>query len=169
MPLHGLIHDSVLLHYARRGLHHALPRASVRGRSPIGFNIVVSKLVIYKPILNFELNSRYGMVGKHMHILANRIAMGARRQVGVDTGALRKSIKINHFEGSRGQSVHIGSDLSYAYMHHEGTVPHVIRPNPPRTVLRFRSGSRVIYTPVVNHPGTKPNRYLSDQLRLFIK
>jgi hypothetical protein len=68
-----------------------------------------------------------------------------------------------------GAAIKVGSRLSYAYMHHEGTKPHVITPNPPNTVLVFGKGSRVIHTKMVKHPGTKPNRYLSDQLRIHIR
>ena len=89
----------------------------------------------------------------------------AKAQVGVRTGALRSSIHMRHLRDSRGQYVKIGSNLDYALLHHQGTKPHVIRPDRAK-VLRFVRGSRIIYTTSVMHPGTKANRYLSDNLKL---
>lgn len=167
MPLHGLVHDSSFLYYASKAARSGGGRKY--GRPPINFKITVTKLVIYKPVLNFELNNRYGMVGQHLHKIANRINMGAKAQVGYKSGHLRRSIHIEHVDGARGQSVKIGSDVSYALLHHEGTRPHIIAPSPPNTVLRFRAGAKIIHSPIVRHPGTKPNRYLSDQLRIHVR
>lgn len=169
MPFHGLIHDSAFVYYASKGARSLRSRPVRGGRGSVGFSITVQKLIIYKPILNFELNNRYGMVGQHLHGIANRILQDAKRQVGVKSGHLRKSLHIQHIDGSRGQSVKIGSDVSYALAHHEGTRPHLITPNPPNTVLRFRSGAKIINTSLVRHPGTKANRYLSDQLRVHVR
>jgi len=169
MPFHGLIHDSAFVYYASKGARSLRSRPVRGGRGGIGISITVQKLIIYKPILNFELNSRYGMVGRHLHGIANRIVQDARRQVGVKSGNLRKSLHIEHTDGSRGQSVKIGSNLSYAYLHHEGTRPHLITPKGDNTTLRFRSGSRIVNTTLIRHPGTKANRYLSDQLRVHVR
>lgn len=169
MPFYGLVHDSAFIHYAAKGARSLKPRAVRGGRGSYTVSITVQKLVIYKPILNFELNNRYGMVGKHLHLMANQILQGAKRQVGVKSGHLRKSLHIQHIDGSRGQSVKIGSDVSYALAHHEGTRPHLIAPKAPNTVLRFGSGARVVNTTLVRHPGTKANRYLSDQLRVHVR
>jgi hypothetical protein len=89
----------------------------------------------------------------------------AKAQVGVRTGALRSSIHMRHLRDSRGQYVKIGSNLDYALLHHQGSKPHVIRPDRAK-VLRFVRGSRVIFATSVMHPGTKANRYLSDNLKL---
>ena len=43
----------------------------------------------------------------------------------------------------------------------EGTSPHQIRPR-YASVLRFQSGSGVVFTKLVNHPGTKPNDLLGQ-------
>jgi hypothetical protein len=63
--------------------------------------------------------------------------------------------------------VRVGSDLApLALIHHEGTRPHTIVPR-TATVLRFMpSGGGMVFTSRVNHPGTRPNRYLTDNLRL---
>ena len=113
--------------------------------------------------LDFELNNPQGSVGKHLKKRGRLIVAMARRQVGVDTGELRASITMIHERVSRGQQLKIGSSLGHALAHHEGTSPHIITPK-DAGFLRFSSGGRVIYTHKVNHPGTRPNRYLSDQL-----
>lgn len=94
---------------------------------------------------------------------------GARRQVGVKTGALRKNIRATHLGNYTGQYVTMWADLPYAYAHHEGTRPHLIRPTAVDGKLIFRAGSRVIMTSLVRHPGTPANRYLSDQIRHFAR
>lgn len=112
------------------------------------------------------LNSPRGNVGAYLFIKGQKIRTAARAQVGVDTGALKGSIHVRQGRTGPGQYVEVGSPLSHALMHHEGTKPHVILPSRAK-VLRFTSGSRVIYTRMVKHPGTRPNRYLTDQLYLI--
>ena len=43
----------------------------------------------------------------------------------------------------------------------EGTSPHEIRPR-VASVLRFQGGGGVVFTKLVNHPGTKPNDLLEQ-------
>ena len=43
----------------------------------------------------------------------------------------------------------------------EGTSPHEIRPR-FASVLRFQSGTDVVFTKLVNHPGTKPSDLLEQ-------
>ena len=125
--------------------------------------IAPKTVLLNKVTLDYELNNPMGSVGQHLK-KRGRLIMGlAKRQVGVDTGALKESIKMVHERVARGQQLKIGSSLGHALAHHEGTTPHVITPK-EAGFLRFSSGGRVIYTHKVNHPGTQPNRYLSDQL-----
>lgn len=123
-------------------------------------------VTIYKPVLDNFLNNPLGPVGKYMFAQALKIQQAARAQVGVDTGKLKMSIHIRRERMMFGQKIEVGSPLNYALMHHEGTKPHVIMPSRAK-VLRFSAGGRVIYTNKVNHPGTRPNRYLSDNLYLI--
>lgn len=124
-------------------------------------------LTLYEPELEHLKNAPDGDVGIYLRKRGEAIIVAAKRQVGVDTGALRESIKMVHNRGFSGQYIQIGSDLNYAYMHHEGTRPHIERPNTHK-MMRFTSGSRVIYTHQVMHPGTRPNRFLSDQLPIAL-
>lgn len=48
-----------------------------------------------------------------------------------------------------------------------GTRPHLIFPrrNRPNPHLKFTVNGRVVYAKVVNHPGTRPNRFMIEALR----
>jgi hypothetical protein len=122
-------------------------------------------VVIRKAELDFMLNNPSGDVGRYLAGKGRMIKMAAMAQVGVRTGALRASIHMRHLRDSRGQFVKIGSSLNYALAHHEGTKPHLITPNRAQ-VLRFTRGSTVVYAHAVMHPGTKPNKFLTDNLGL---
>ena len=125
------------------------------------------KVVFNKPAMDEMLKSPSGMVGRYLAERARRIVIAAKMQAGMKTGRLKNSIHMRHMRGGpAGQYVMVGSNLHYALLHHEGTKPHLIVPN-RSTVLRFSSGGRVIYTHAVRHPGTRPNRYLTDNLYLI--
>jgi hypothetical protein len=109
------------------------------------------------------------MVGRRLHTLGTRIVASAKRQVGVKTGKLQRSIHMAHYSSGRKQHIRIGSNMPYALLHHQGTKPHVILPKPPRTTLVFTKGARIIHSSVVMHPGTKANRYLTDPMRRHIR
>ena len=174
MPAYGLINDSPIFYYGAkwaRSYNKALRRknsSSTMGKAAIVFNIRYKNLILYKPILNRELNLPGGIVWPYMDRMGKRIVMGAKRQVGVKTGVLRASIHMRHLGNVTGQYLWIGSRQPHAYLHHEGTRPHIILPKNPGGVLVFAKAGRVVRTSVVKHPGTKPNRYLSDQLRIHV-
>jgi len=126
----------------------------------------MAKVVFYEPILDRYLKSPSGEVGRYLQRKGVKISTAARAQVGVRTGSLRASIHMRHFRDTRGQYVRIGSNLPHAYVHHEGTKPHLIKPN-RQEKLRFVSKGVLVITQLVRHPGTKPNRFLSDNLGLI--
>lgn len=172
MPLFGLIHDSPLIYAGQRLAYHAAHRSPVwraggtgmPSLTRIGFSDV--KVVFRKPQLDYYLNNTRGPVGRYMFERGLRIMMAAKGQVGVKTGALKASINMTQYRVPMGQNVKIGSPLNYALVHHEGSKPHIITPNRAE-VLRFPARGRVVYTRVVRHPGTKPNKYLADHLYLI--
>jgi hypothetical protein len=120
-------------------------------------------VVFRQPVFNDFLNSPKGEVGEKLDKWAKLMLFQAKRQVGVRTGALRASIHMTHERMINGQEFRIGSDLNYALVHHQGSRPHLITPDRAE-MLRFTSRGRVVYSHQVMHPGTKANRYLSDQL-----
>lgn len=117
--------------------------------------------------LDYLLKNRAGAVGRDLERRAMKVMWAAKAQAGLRTGALRLSIHMNHERTPIGQKFLIGSPLSYALMHHEGTKPHVIVAKPPK-MLKFVSKGKVVYTDIVLHPGTRPNRYLTDNLVLAL-
>lgn len=125
-----------------------------------------------------------GPVYRHLMKRARAVQAEAKTRVGVykpppagprrdrQPGTLRDSIIIRTVEEtSGGISVQVGSEDKIALIHHEGTVPHVIRPRPanPWQMLFFwwdKVGG-VVAARKVNHPGTRPNRFLTDSLRVL--
>lgn len=68
-----------------------------------------------------------------------------------------------------GPGVRVGSESPIAMLHHEGTRPHVILPRvKSRLVFVPKGGSGPVFATRVNHPGTQPNRYLTDNLHLAV-
>jgi hypothetical protein len=124
----------------------------------------MATVVIRKPELDYVLNNPEGMVGRYLAKKGKEVEVLAKAQVGVRTGALRASIHMRHMRDPRGQYVMVGSRLNYALAHHEGTKPHLIVADKAK-VLRFVKGASIVYAHSVMHPGTKANRYLSDNLR----
>jgi hypothetical protein len=124
------------------------------------------KLVLYRPILDAELKTPKGHLWRELNKRGKVSLYLAKRQVGKRTGELERSIKMEHKTAIYGQELRIGSDNKIAYLHHEGTRPHLIKPKDAPQLV-FMSKGRIIRTQLVRHPGTKPNRYLSDQLFIF--
>jgi hypothetical protein len=57
----------------------------------------------------------------------------------------------------------VGVAASYAQVVVEGSAPHEIRPANGR-VLAFMIAGKMIFTPIVHHPGTKPNTFMENAL-----
>jgi hypothetical protein len=125
---------------------------------------MASRVVFREPQMTNMLDNPSGDVGKYMANRGRLLVGMAKRQVGVKTGALRASINMTHSRTGRGQQIRIGSSLPYARLHHEGSPPHLIRPKNAR-MLRFYSRGQIVFTHMVRHPGTRPNRYLTDNMR----
>lgn len=122
----------------------------------------------YEAVIDEYLHSPHGEVGRWLERQADKVAVGAKARVGVRTGNLRDSIRVHSHERTRyGQSIMIGSTVNYAYVHHEGSKPVIITPKGGHKVLRFRVGARIIYSKRIVHPGTRPNRYLKNSLKLI--
>jgi hypothetical protein len=114
------------------------------------------------------LNTNAGPLWDALEKRATLVQKLAKRKVGVKTGALRASIYKRHLGNSTGQYIVIGSDRKYAKDHHQGTRAHQILSSPGGK-LTFVANGRRIFTNQVNHPGTKPNPYLTTYLPLFVK
>jgi hypothetical protein len=126
------------------------------------------------------LNSESGPVFRWFVIAGDKVKAEAQRRVGVyepppegpqrarRPGTLRDSIVKRVVRGGAGFVIEVGSEDEIALWHHEGTVPHVIVPvRAPRLVFWSSRAGRVVYATRVNHPGTQPNRYLTDALAVL--
>jgi len=120
-----------------------------------------------EPAMDLLLDNPNGTVGRFMAHIGRDIREGASLLAGRSTGALQASIHMRHYRDPRGQYVEVGSNLSYAYMHHEGTRPHIILPKKAK-ILKFMSRGQMVYAHRVMHPGTKRNPYLKEPMRLVV-
>jgi len=141
---------------------------AMTSRSRVGLNVTLKDVNIFEKRLQIFLNTSAGPLWWALERRAKSFEIRAKSQVGVRTGALRSSIKTNHRVAGYGQRLEIGSNLNYAYMHHQGTRPHIITASPGSNLKFVKNGQR-IYTNQVNHPGTKPNPYLSSNLFVFAR
>ena len=116
---------------------------------------------------NIAFKSTKGMVGKDMHDRGARGVGYAAMQVGYRTGQLQRSIKYKVSRDLQGVSVMVGSSHRRAYLHHYGSKPHPILARNVR-YLRFRQNGRIRFAKRVYHPGTRPNKYLTDNLRRMV-
>ena len=90
----------------------------------------------------------------------------AKVQVGKRTGRLEQSIvkRFGHADGDL--EVLIGSDVDYARLHHDGTREHEIYAKNGRALsFYWPKAGRVVTFRSVHHPGTRPNKFLSEPLR----
>lgn len=127
----------------------------------------MAKFVLHKASYDYMIKNPNGEVGRFLAKRAQRLVTLSRRQVGKKTRALERSISYNVTRDSRGLVAVVGSNNRIALMHHKGTRPHIILPRRAQT-LRFYSRGRIVYSKMVRHPGTKPNRYLTDNLRKVV-
>lgn len=127
------------------------------------------------------MRSPNGPIYRKFARAAVAVKEGARRQVGVyhppdaysashrgrRPGTLRDSIVTRVVERDGAPLWVIGSDDPIALIHHQGTEPHQIwARNAPLLVFFWPKAGGVVAFKMVNHPGTKPNHYLTDQLPL---
>lgn len=123
-------------------------------------------VVLNRAVLDTYLRGPSGDVWRWLDKRGERAVSGAKRAVGVQTGQLRASIHMKHSIRPNGQELWIGSNtVKYAYMHHQGTRPHIIAPKPGGALVIGRG--RVMVRGPVLHPGTKANKFLSSQTYHF--
>ena len=122
------------------------------------------------------LNQPKGDTGRYLEKQAKKLRDAARAQAGYDTGRLRRSIRVyGHRRTTTGQRIQVGSSVPYALEHQEGTPPHIITPKNHKFLkLKPKRGGRKgwnvladgsVLARKVRHPGTRPNRYLTDSVK----
>lgn len=109
---------------------------------------------------------------RRMRTLAYRQQAGAPRRTGrlaerIDTRRMT-SDPGRYLEGAAGVNPGTGGQRGYAQIVSGGSRPHIIRPRTAKA-LRFVINGVVVYTRRVNHPGTRPNPYLTRHLNEFVR
>jgi hypothetical protein len=115
-----------------------------------------------------EFESRDGMVGRDLERRATRVQLAAKAQAGVQSGQLKASIHKRWTETSGDRlTIQVGSPVRHARVHHDGSRAHVIRARSARPMRWIDENTgNVVFARTVHHPGTRSNRYLTDNLRL---
>ncbi len=135
------------------------------------------RLIIDGAVMESLLRGPDGAVSRFMMTRAEVVRRAAVIQCPKRTGKLSRSILKRSYEGEKGVNIVVGAYLPYAVFVHEGTKAHTIAAkNAPMLAFAWPSGpfgakgmggTGLHFYKVVHHPGTKPNRFLSDNLRLF--
>jgi hypothetical protein len=135
------------------------------------------KFVVDNAKLDQVLRGPSGPVYQNMMRRAQILQLAAAAQVregqgdSGPRGHLRASIVKRFVAKPRGKflmEMWVGSNHPRAMMYHEGTRPHVIAARNPDSPLHFTTSDGIeVFAAFVQHPGTQPNRYLTDNLPLI--
>lgn len=126
----------------------------------------MASVIIYYDRVNHLLRSPGGLVRPYIEDKAKQVVALSKLQVGVRTGALRSSISYTMGPVGAEASAKVKASDWKALLHHEGSKPHTIRSI--NKTLQVPGAGKVIYRKEVRHPGTRPNRYLTDSLKTAI-
>lgn len=116
--------------------------------------------------IRYTFREKDGPVGRYAQGMGRTLTSLAKRQVGVRTRALQRSITYrvyNRRSSVNDLRIQVGSDNKIALLHHKGTKPHTIKPR-YKKALRFQQHGKIVFAHIVKHPGTRANRYLTDNL-----
>ena len=125
--------------------------------------------VILDPVAIKTLRFSWGgMIGRDLNRRLRTLQFRARSSAGIKTGELRRRMEIQRRVVKQGLEGKVGSPVRYAAAHHQGAKPHVILPKKAR-YLRFVVAGRIVFASRVNHPGNRPNPYLTRWLREAVR
>lgn len=125
------------------------------------------KMIIDGAVLAEMLHGPGGAVATYMIGRAQVVQNAAVIQCPKRTNKLSESIVKRFADSPMGFTVTIAALQPYAVFVHEGTKPHQILPKKPGGTLHFMIGGQDVFAKSVSHPGTRPNKFLSDNLHLF--
>jgi hypothetical protein len=120
------------------------------------------------------LRSPSGPVVRDLLVKANLVKREAQRLAPVASpspgarrsrspGTLRDSIVVRIMDQGGSPKAQVGTNDPVGLWVHEGTEAHTIEGNPRLTFYWAKQG-KVVSFPRVNHPGTRPNRFLLEAL-----
>lgn len=121
-----------------------------------------------------QFTSWGGPVGRDLERRLLTLQYRARGSVGTTygTGDLARDIEVRRRTVVDGLQGEVGSwHTDYAAAHHEGAKPHVILPRPDNPIQRlvFRVNGKLVFAKKVNHPGNRPNPFLTRWLREAVR
>lgn len=136
---------------------------------------MATRVVIDARALDRLLTSPDGPVVRRTMVVGDMVKDRARAKAGVSNPAqrvtrggggqhLRDAIVKRLHPTGQGVEVQVAAEVPHARYHHDGTPPHVIEPRRAKA-LRFTVGGAVVFAVKVNHPGTRPNPFLTDAAR----
>lgn len=113
-----------------------------------------------------------GPVGDDLNRRLRTLEFRARQSAGFRTGKLRLDIETRRrtvVDGLQGEVGNWGT--RYAAAHHQGAKAHVIVPKSTNKIGRlvFKVGGKTVFAKKVNHPGNKPNPYLTRWLQEAVR
>ena len=115
--------------------------------------------------------SFHGPVGRDLSARSRRVFLAAWGDVGVDTGELRASLRIQRGHSASGElKFSVGSDNWKALLHHDGVKDFpTIRPE-TKKALQFTGKDGIMIFRHSAHPREiKPNKYLLNNLYLAVR
>lgn len=113
-----------------------------------------------------------GPIGNDLDRRLRTLEFRARMSAGHDTGKLRLDIETRRRTVVDGLQGEVGNwHTRYAAAHHQGAQPHVIVPRPDNASGRlvFKVNGRTVFAKKVNHPGNRPNPYLTRWLNEAVR
>lgn len=124
-----------------------------------------------RAMYNLLLNPKgtRGTVGWFLRRMGDDIYRDAIAMVGKQTGRLMRSIKRSQHARGNSQYLIVKATAPHAYMHHEGTAPHLITPGGHGRILTFNAGGKRVVAKVIKHPGTKKNLYLRKPMERAVR
>jgi hypothetical protein len=127
------------------------------------------KLIIDGAVVENMLHGPDGIVGRYMIGKSQIVQNAAIVQCPKRTGKLSQSIVKRFYDSDVGFTVVIAALQPYALYVHEGTKAHVIYPKKAKALRWYGADGNPIFATKVNHPGTKANHFLTDQMYLFFE
>lgn len=128
----------------------------------------VIRINIFRGAVDELLHGRNGPVVLHQANLGRQAAGIARRLAPRSDGPgphLADNIDSKLVpSGRKGYDVQLTAAVPWALYVHRGTRPHRIDGNPLLSFYWPKAGKQMV-RPFVNHPGTRPNRFLLDAVR----
>lgn len=139
------------------------------------------RLIVDGAALQAYLHSPAGPVGRHLIVRGTAFQEAARAQIRPrrKTGCLEDSIVKRLEQDEHGLVLRVVSDTtpcsptrtSYSLFVHEGTKPHRITAKGDGPLAFFwengPDGPGMYFFNEVQHPGTKPDRFFTDNLGIF--